>query len=118
LAITQVQYSICPHDAGLYQHLMVPPESTVTFSAWSLAWSSSGDNARDSEGGRYWTQVGIDPTGGTNPENGEIISSEPVSTCWKQQSIAAISDSSGLSTLQASKRLKDTFKEHSKSCTN
>ena len=71
--------------------------ATFSFSFGLLrkAWSSSEDHPYRSTGGRYWTQVGIDPAGGADPENGETIWSEPQEDLdtWAEHRITAKSES-------------------------
>lgn len=62
------------HDGGVYQRVTgITPGETLRFSIFAYVWSSMSDN-RDSsiENGDVMVQVGIDPTGGTDP-GGEAI---------------------------------------------
>ncbi len=60
------------HHAGLRQQINVPAGSVVTLQAWGQAWSSGEDDANVSKGGAYALSVGIDPTGGTDFNSGNI----------------------------------------------
>jgi LysM repeat protein len=62
------------HDGGVYQRVTgVTPGDTLRFSLFAYVWSSTGDNPDSSaENGDVYVQVGLDPTGGTDP-GGEAI---------------------------------------------
>jgi len=64
------------HKAGLWQRVGVPRDSQCTFSIWVQAWSSNASDPGTSDGGRYRTYVGIDPTGGTDWTSPNIVWSE------------------------------------------
>jgi hypothetical protein len=60
------------HNAGVYQHLKVPPDSWLKFSIWMFNWSSQEDVFGVSEAFHHkW--VGIDPTGGVDPFSPNIV---------------------------------------------
>ena len=61
------------HHGGMYQQVNVPPGSTVRFSAWAQAWSSSKDDPSYSVDGAYAMSIGIDPTGGTDFNSGNVV---------------------------------------------
>lgn len=63
------------HRAGLFQTISVPPGSTIEFSAWFNSWCSSKDVYNESDALCY-KQVGIDPTGGTDPFADTVVWSE------------------------------------------
>jgi hypothetical protein len=66
------------HNAGLYQQVQVPAESTLTLSAWVQAWSSQHhDPGTVVEPGNYRVYVGIDPAGGTDWNSPNVVWSEP-----------------------------------------
>jgi hypothetical protein len=80
------------HTAGFYQRVQVPANGLITFTVWAQI--QSGDSLifvdgryvsdlRGSEGGNYFVQAGIDPTGAepgsfAAPLPGSIVWSEPV----------------------------------------
>jgi LysM repeat protein len=70
-----------PHSAGVYQGVTgVAAGEELTFSVYAYAWSSSGDDPDASDGlGDIVVQVGIDPTGGTDPTSDAIVWSDPAS---------------------------------------
>lgn len=89
------------HTAGLYQTVSgVTAGTEYTFSAYLYAWSTSFDDAASSAGdGGLVVQVGIDPTGGTDPESAAIIWSEtgaPQYDSYVQYSVAASAEGSTL----------------------
>jgi hypothetical protein len=60
------------HNAGVYQHVKVPPDSWLKFSIWMFDWSSQEDVFGVSEAFHHkW--VGIDPTGGVDPFSANIV---------------------------------------------
>ena len=60
--------------AGVYQRVPVPADSTVRFSAWTYGWSSTGDDPTVSQNPAWMRQrIGIDPTGGTDPNSEDIV---------------------------------------------
>src|SRR5664279_6148364 len=77
------QYStfFAPHIAGVYQHVTgVKPGDQLSFSIYAYIWVSSGDDASVSDGsGDLSFQVGIDPSGGTDPTSSAIVWSSPLS---------------------------------------
>jgi len=55
-----------PFDAGLRQTISVPdPNGTITFEAWGLAETAVGADMS--------LQIGIDPTGGDNPDSPDVV---------------------------------------------
>lgn len=66
--------------AGAYQQVSVPADAPLRFSAYGQAWSCS-DYSLCNEGGGVWSQdpahmnmqIGIDPTGGTNPWGSAVV---------------------------------------------
>ena len=71
-----------PHTAGVYQHVTgVTAGDELTFSVYAYVWSSNADDPDASDGiGDMAVQVGIDPTGGTDPTSDTIVWSDPVSS--------------------------------------
>ncbi len=69
------------HDAGVYQTVSgVAAGDQLTFSIYAYLWDSSGDNPDVSDGsGNLAMQVGIDPTGGSDPTSSAIVWSSPLS---------------------------------------
>jgi len=62
------------HKAGLRQTVTVPPNSAVQFSVWGQVWMTESDSSDVSDyAGSPNMQIGIDPTGGTNPYGGSIV---------------------------------------------
>lgn len=69
------------HRAGVYQTVSgLTAGTTVTFGAYAYVWSASddADRAVSNEPGGVTVQVGIDPSGGTDPESLTVVWSEPV----------------------------------------
>jgi hypothetical protein len=61
-------------DGGLYQRVNVLPGTAVTFSAYGLAFSSDGaDPTTPVNPADMRLQIGLDPTGGTNPDGGTVL---------------------------------------------
>jgi hypothetical protein len=55
-----------PFDAGLMQTINVPdPNGTITFEAWGLAETAASAD--------MFLQIGIDPTGGDNPDSPDVV---------------------------------------------
>ena len=76
--------------AGVYQRVPVPVNSTVRLSAVTYAWSSEGNDVSVSQNGAWARQrVGIDPTGGTDPNSPNIAWSMPAQylDSWGQISV-------------------------------
>jgi len=76
--------------AGIYQRVPIAPATTIRLSAWSYAWSSEGNDPTISQGGAWVRQrVGIDPTGGTDPNSPNIAWSMPTQylDSWGQISV-------------------------------
>lgn len=62
------------HKAGLRQTVTVPENAVVTFTIWGFAWMNELDESCCSDGSATPNmQIGIDPTGGTNPFNPAIV---------------------------------------------
>lgn len=82
------------HEAGVFQQIQTTPGVTYCFSAWGQSWSAQddpipelnhsscpssqgvGDACSGPEDGQLNQKIGIDPTGGTDPESGSIVWSE------------------------------------------
>ena len=65
------------HDGGLYQRFTVPAGSTVTVTAWGQGWSSElADPYTSINPTDLNLQVGLDPAGGTTPDNPTVVWSE------------------------------------------
>jgi LysM repeat protein len=82
-----------PHVAGVYQTVSgVTAGEELTFSVYAYTFSSNaeGVDASDDPCG-VTVEVGIDPTGGEDPESDAIVWSEPVEECdaYNQYSISA-----------------------------
>jgi hypothetical protein len=82
------------HNAGVYQVVEgVPEDTALEFSVFAWVWSSESGLDRDvsDNPGAVTVEVGIDPTGGTDPESAAIIWSEPVEEYddWVQHSVVA-----------------------------
>jgi len=76
--------------AGIYQRVPVPTNSTIRLSAWTYAWSSEGSDVTVSQNGAWARQrIGIDPTGGTDPNSPNIAWSMPTQYLdnWGQISV-------------------------------
>jgi hypothetical protein len=76
----QISSDFATHIGGLYQSLSdITPGSSVRFSVYAYVWSSSfADPDVSEQDGDVTLQVGIDPTGGTDPQSANIVWSEPV----------------------------------------
>jgi len=80
------------HQGGYYQQIPAQNGDKVTFTVFDHAWSSNADDPHFSNGAgtdpyyslykdvpedswllNYWTQVGIDPTGGTSPFSSNVV---------------------------------------------
>lgn len=62
------------HKAGLRQTVNVPANAVLEFSIFGQAWMSEDDNASVSDrSGTPNMQIGIDPTGGTNPYSPNVV---------------------------------------------
>ncbi|MEM9774264.1 MAG: hypothetical protein AAF902_06760 [Chloroflexota bacterium] len=60
--------------AGVYQRVPISEEATVRLSAWTYGWSSTGDDPSISQNAAWMRQrIGIDPTGGTDPNSEDIV---------------------------------------------
>ncbi len=68
------------HTGGVYQRVSgVTPGTTLKFTVYAYVWSSTFDNVDVSEDdGDVLVSVGIDPNGGTDPQNAGIVWSVPV----------------------------------------
>lgn len=88
------------HDGGLYQLVTVPDGTEVRFSVYVYVWSSNFDDIDVSrDPGDVTVQVGIDPTGGTDPESDDIEWSIPVQQydAFRQYSQIAVADGDTIS---------------------
>lgn len=82
--------------SGVYQRVPVPADSTVRLSAWTYGWSSTGDDPSVSQNPAWMRQrVGIDPTGGTDPNSADIVWSPAAQyiDTWGELSIESTSTS-------------------------
>ena len=73
-------------SALMYQHVACEAGAKYTLTAWSRAFA-------DGEGERLIARrVGIDPTGGTDPEAARVVWSDPLFDLeqWQQHSVAAV----------------------------
>ena len=76
--------------AGIYQRVPVSTNATLRLSAWTYAWSSEGNDVLVSQEGAWARQrVGIDPTGGTDPNSPSVAWSMPTQylDTWGQVSV-------------------------------
>ncbi len=82
------------HDGGLYQKVSGAPRGwRVRFSIWARAWSSDTEETSQSSGQPSMNmQVGIDPTGGTDPWGDSVIWSEAADSfdAFSEYSVGAI----------------------------
>ncbi len=82
------------HNAGLYQQVSgVPVGSRVQFTVWGQVWSSNYDDPNVStEPGIINMQVGIDPTGDSNPWAGTVVWSGVynIYDTWFQLAVEAV----------------------------
>lgn len=61
-------------DGGLSQRVPVMPGTAVTFSAYGNGWSSAGDDPDvPLNPASLQLLIGIDPSGGTNPDSGMVV---------------------------------------------
>ena len=76
-----------PFDAGLMQTVNVPDANgTISFEAWGLAETPATDPATDAD---MTLQLGIDPTGGANPNSSDVVwSTAAAPTDFTQFSVA------------------------------
>jgi LysM repeat protein len=67
-------------NGGVYQRVTnVPTGATLRFSAYAYVWSTTYDERDDSElDGDVTVEVGIDPTGGTDPNSITVVWSQPI----------------------------------------
>jgi LysM repeat protein len=83
-----------PHIAGVYQQVAgVAPGNQLSFSIYAYIWVSSGEDTNVSDGtGALTFEVGIDPTGGTDPTSTSIVWSDPAANYdqYAQYAIAAV----------------------------
>ena len=88
------------HDAGVYQRVSVAPNTALQFSIYVYVWSSAPfDNPNVSEDPNdVQVRVGIDPTGGTNPQSASIVWSTPVEFYdeYRQLTVSATSSSTAV----------------------
>lgn len=75
-----------PFDAGLMQTINVPnPNGTIAFEAWGLVETAATDPVADMS-----LRIGIDPTGGDNPDSSDVIwSTSAAPTEFTQFSVTA-----------------------------
>jgi LysM repeat protein len=87
------------HIAGIYQRVAVDPGSRLRFSIWAQVWSSAYDDASVSEAdGEVNVEIGIDPTGGTDPLSAFVVWSNPRRQYdqWFQMSVEATASASSV----------------------
>jgi hypothetical protein len=67
------------HEAGIYQRVPVNNGTNYCFSIWGHAWSANDDENAYSGPEHGWLdqKVGVDPTGGTDPQSANIIWGPP-----------------------------------------
>lgn len=100
--------------AGIYQTVAVEAGTTVRFSAWSRAWSSVSETELKDEA---WVRqrIGIDPTGGSDPQSDAIVWSAPAQFIeWGQLSIEVASTSENVTVFLSAypsedRRVNDVF---------
>jgi len=75
-----------PFDAGLMQTISLPdPNGTITVEAWGLVETAATDPVADMS-----LRIGIDPTGGDNPDSSDVIwSTSAAQTGFTQFSVTA-----------------------------
>ncbi len=82
------------HDGGVYQTVSgVSAGEELQFSVYAYVWSSTGDSPDVSDSDSDMTvQVGIDPSGGTDPTSDVIVWSDPTVTYdqYAQYSVSAL----------------------------
>lgn len=63
------------HEAGFYQQVLVEPGRDYCFSIWGHGWSAQDDDDAYSgpDDGILQQRIGLDPTGGTDWQSGNII---------------------------------------------
>lgn len=68
------------HNGGVYQRVtQITPGDTLRFSVYAYVWSTTYDEREVSEeDGDVTVEVGIDPTGGTDPTSINIVWSPPI----------------------------------------
>jgi LysM repeat protein len=81
--------SYATYWAGAYQTVAVPQNAQLRFSAYGLAWSCEKwefcSDATSYNPANMRMQIGIDPTGGTNPWSPAIVWSNAFSPVWGWQ---------------------------------
>lgn len=86
------------HIAGMYQQVSnLPPGSRLQFSIWAQAWSSSQDDPYQSiDPGEINLQIGLDPTGNTDPWAGSVVwtGAYNIYDAWFQISVEAVAQNS------------------------
>lgn len=86
------------HTAGVYQTVSgLTAGETLSFSVYVYVWSSSNDTDRSvsSDPGGVTVEIGIDPTGGTDPENTAILWSAPVTIYDEYTQLSAAAEAAG-----------------------
>ena len=61
------------HQAGFLQQVNVPANAVLQFSIWGQAWLSNGDALTSDSNVFINMRIGIDPTGGTDPNSANIV---------------------------------------------
>lgn len=81
------------YQAGLYQVVNVPENADLRFSLFAQGWSSEADNPENVSvnGTDMRMRIGIDPLGGTNPQDPRVVWSQPVNALdsWYQFTVYA-----------------------------
>ncbi len=83
------------HEAGFMQQVSVPANAVLQFSIWGQAWLSNGDATTSDSNVFINMRVGIDPTGGTNPNSGSIVWSGLVQPFDAYQQISVTAQAQG-----------------------
>ena len=81
-------------DAGLYQQVSATAGTTYQFSAWAFLWSTSNPVVDSpSDGDTMTFQVGLSPSGGTDPGSATWSGGENTMDHFAQQSVSAVATS-------------------------
>jgi LysM repeat protein len=85
------------HEMGVYQRVAVQPGQVLLFSVWAQVWSTSTSNPTFSElPGNVRVSVGIDPTGGMDPQSPVIHWSDEIEAYdrWHFQFVQEVAQNS------------------------
>jgi|GEM_PF-3527893 len=84
-------------QAGVYQTVLVPTDSTLVFNISAYVWSSidESDDNMSTVPGLVTMEVGIDPVGGTDPQSDAIIWSTPVEEYDAYSSLSVVGTAQG-----------------------